>query len=217
MGSNGSGVTVSDVSVVAIPAPDAESTRAVRVSIRRIAGRESELSELFYQHLFKMIPEVRRLFPDDMTEQRARLLAALLASVDALDDPIRMESDLLAMGEVHYYRGIEDHQYQYVAHALIRSVRELIPYEWSSELSSAWIAVYTWMITHMVTGAQYARAQAEAGLAARPAVHLDASSYQHTAQQAVQIPGPARFPAPPSATVNDQSRSSLSGLFRRNR
>ena len=70
MGEIESGVTVSDTSVMTIPAPDAASTRAVRVSIRRLRGREDELSELFYQHLFKMMPEVRRMFPDDLAIRR---------------------------------------------------------------------------------------------------------------------------------------------------
>ena len=140
---------------------------AVRRSIALFAGREHELTQLFYRHLFSMVPEVRQLFPDDMTEQRARLLATLLASVDSLEHPEQMERDLIALGHVHYRRGLEDHQYQYVAHALVRSVRDLIPYDWSSELSSAWIGVYTWMIAHMVAGAQEARAQEAWALEAR--------------------------------------------------
>jgi hemoglobin-like flavoprotein len=143
--------------------PDNDSARMVQESIARLAGREMELTEGFYNHLFAMLPEVRVLFPEDMAEQRVRLLKALLASVDSLHDPEGMEAQLQALGEIHYYWGIADDQYQYVGHALIRTVRDVVPGDWSTWLSSAWISVYSWMTQHMVLGAKRAREYAESG------------------------------------------------------
>jgi hemoglobin-like flavoprotein len=195
---------MSDFPLAAIPRPDAESARMVQLSIRRLAGREQELTAGFYRNLFAMLPAVRPLFPEDMAEQRTRLLTALLASVDSLDDPAGMESRLQALGAIHYQRGIADDQYQYVAHALVRTVRDVVPGDWSTWLSSAWISVFSWMIAHMVLGAQLARARAEAGARqpdparqpnpARPQVF---SPEQHAAQG---HPGPGEqlrqpFPA----------------------
>jgi len=148
------------------------------------------LADLFYHHLFILIPEARRLFNEDMSEQRMRLLSALLASVDSLDDPEQMERSLVHLGSVHYHRGLEDHQYMFVAHALVRSMRDLIPYDWSSELSSAWIDVYAWMIANMVAGAQQTRTRIEAGLATPgPTTSPHQDSYP------APVPTPAAVPA----------------------
>jgi hemoglobin-like flavoprotein len=156
---------MSDLTPPEIARPDADSARMVQRSIAHLAGRELQLTEGFYNHLFAMLPEARALFPDDMAEQRGRLLKALLSSVQALDDPAGMEARLQALGEIHFYRGIADDQYQYVGHALIRTVRDVVPADWSTWLSSAWISVYSWMIQHMVVGAKRARAHAESGSA----------------------------------------------------
>jgi hemoglobin-like flavoprotein len=139
---------------------DPRSVRLVQDSVRLLRGQEQRLAVIFYGHLFELVPEARRLFPADMGEQHQRLLAALLAAVESLDDPGRMERELLSLGEEHYHRGVEDHQFQYVAHALIRAVRELLPGDWSSSVSSAWVGLYTWMTTFMVAGSRRARGRA---------------------------------------------------------
>jgi len=136
-------------------APD--SIALVRSSTRKLRGQEPQLAELFYAQLFGMAPDLRRLFPTDMGGQRLRLLDALLATIDGLDDPGAMERRLLALGADHYHRGVKEEQFQYVPHALVRSVRELQPAEWSSSLSSAWIGLYSWMIEHLAAGCRAAR------------------------------------------------------------
>lgn len=172
---------MSDLTPPEIARPDADSARMVQRSIAHLAGRELQLTEGFYRHLFAMLPEARALFPDDMAEQRGRLLQALLSSVQSLDDPEGMEARLQALGEIHYYRGIADDQYQYVGHALIRTVRDVVPADWSTWLSSAWISVYSWMIQHMVVGAKRARAHAESGSAE---ASFEAAQHRYAAVQA---------------------------------
>jgi hemoglobin-like flavoprotein len=137
---------------------DPDSITLVRASVRDLRGHEARLAELFYDQLFRMVPEVRRLFPVDMGEQHLRLLHALLSTIDGLDDPEAMERRLLALGADHYRRGVEEEQFLYVPHALVRAVRELQTSDWSSSLSSAWIGLYSWMIEHLAAGCRAARA-----------------------------------------------------------
>jgi hemoglobin-like flavoprotein len=133
----------------------------VQESIALLAGHELELAQGFYGHLFDLLPEVRALFPDGVAEQRIRLLKALLALMESLDAPELVESRLQVLGEIHYHRGIADDQYQYVGYALIRTVRDIFPEDWSTWLSSAWIGVSSWMIQHVVAGAKRASTMAK--------------------------------------------------------
>jgi hemoglobin-like flavoprotein len=181
---------MSDLTSPEIARPDDDSARMVQESIARLAGREMELTEGFYNHLFAMLPEVRVLFPEDMAEQRVRLLKALLASVDSLHDPEGMEAQLQALGEIHYYRGIADDQYQYVGHALIRTVRDIVPGDWSTWLSSAWISVYSWMTQHMVFGAKRAREHVESGVSDAYPSPYPAQAHQAPAYEVQERPPP---------------------------
>jgi hemoglobin-like flavoprotein len=142
---------------------DQRSIDLVRRSVDGLRGQERHMADLFYGHLFRMVPEARRLFPADMSDQHLRLLEALLLAVDGLDDPAAMEARLLSLGEDQFARGVEERHLQYVAHALVRAVRELQPAEWSSSLSSAWIGLYSWMIGHMVAGFRRAGLRASSG------------------------------------------------------
>ncbi|MEJ2578251.1 MAG: globin domain-containing protein [Kineosporiaceae bacterium] len=147
--------------VPGVPRPDAESTRVVQEAVGRLSDRVPELGVYFYRHLFAMIPEVRPMFPDNMADQRLRLVRALLNAVYAIGDPVRAEVELQRLGEIHYYRGVREDQYQYVPHALLRALRDLSPGEFSTWQSSAWISVYSWMTAHMVAGARRAQLREE--------------------------------------------------------
>ncbi len=153
---------------VDVPRPDEESARIVQQSVARLGNHLPALGEAFYRHLFAMLPEVRPLFPEEMADQRQRLLQALLTSVNSLHDPAAMEGRLQQLGESHYQWGILEDQYQYVAHALVRALRDINAGDWSTWVSSAWISVYSWMIAHMVAGARRARLRDEARAAAHP-------------------------------------------------
>jgi hemoglobin-like flavoprotein len=149
---------------VDVPRPDAESTRIVQTAVRRLAPRIPELGEAFYRHLFGLLPEVRDLFPEDMENQRQRLVESLLSSVYALHDPAGMEVTLQRLGATHHRRRVKEDHYQYVPHALLRAVRDISPGDFSTWESSAWISVYSWMVAHMVAGARQARLLEERGL-----------------------------------------------------
>lgn len=146
---------------VTVSRPDVDSTRVVQAAVHRLMPRVTELGVAFYRHLFGMLPEVRPLFPDDMVDQRQRLVEALLSAVHSLHDPQGMEVALQQLGETHYHRGVREDQYQYVPHALLRAVRDLAPGNFSTWESSAWISVYSWMVAHMVVGARRARMREE--------------------------------------------------------
>lgn len=93
-----------------------------------LAGADTRvLVERFYETLFEMAPNVRPLFPDDMTEQNSRLGGALvaLATYFKTDDPEAMQTlyqSLQTMGWAHKRftpePGLEE--YETVRVALVR-------------------------------------------------------------------------------------------------
>ena len=58
----------------------------VQTSFAKVAPISDKAAELFYGRLFEIAPQVRELFPDDMTDQRNKLMATLAVVVKGLSD-----------------------------------------------------------------------------------------------------------------------------------
>lgn len=128
----------------------------VRSSCRAVADRPVRLAEVFYAHLFEMVPDVRAMFPDDLTHQMQKMTDALLGAIAELDadDTSALEVELHRLGARHRTRfGVQPAHYMYIGHALTRAVRDVAGPGYSGSLSSSWIAVYQWVAAHMMAGA----------------------------------------------------------------
>jgi hemoglobin-like flavoprotein len=133
---------------------DADTVALVRESCQWLPSDPGALTRRFYELLFDLAPQVRPMFPEDLSEQSDRLLQALLAAVAALDHPVDAERQLRRLGAAHRTRyGVTEEMYVYVGHALIRAVREVTGTT-SVSVSSAWAAVYEWLAAHMIDGAR---------------------------------------------------------------
>lgn len=138
---------------------------AVQRSCRAVADRPVRLAEVFYRHLFEMAPATRALFAADMSEQMQKMTDTLLTAITQLltYDTADLEVTLHRLGREHYDRyGVEPDHYLYIAHALNRAVRDVAGWDYTSYLSSCWIALSQWVTRHMITGARAAMAVAAA-------------------------------------------------------
>jgi hemoglobin-like flavoprotein len=141
--------------------PDAQTIEIARESCAAVADRPAQLAECFYEHLFELAPQVRAMFPADMSIQHERMSRTLVDAVRAADDPAAVERLLQRMGAAHgrNHSVVAEH-YPYVGRALVRAVRDLSP-GWSTAVGSAWVQVYEWMAAHMVLGAENSAAHTE--------------------------------------------------------
>ncbi len=63
-----------------------EDVKLVQESFAKVAPISATAAELFYGRLFEIAPQVRAMFPDDMTEQRKKLMATLAIVVNGLNN-----------------------------------------------------------------------------------------------------------------------------------
>ena len=63
-----------------------EQITLVQQSFAKVAPISEAASALFYDRLFEVAPSVRRMFPEDMTEQRKKLMGMLAAVVSGLSN-----------------------------------------------------------------------------------------------------------------------------------
>jgi hemoglobin-like flavoprotein len=130
----------------------------VRRSCLALPSDQVELAREFYRQLFEMAPHARDMFAPDMTEQNERLLSAILAAVRHLDRPELVEDHLRRWGVGHRrMHGVTDDLYPFVAHSLVRALRQIFGHL-DTSVGSAWLAVYEWMAAVMIDGADSADA-----------------------------------------------------------
>jgi len=145
--------------------PDA--VEQVRKSYARLAATERQLSAGFYERMFAASPNLRHLFPQDLTVLQGHFEAALalvvrnLAEVDGLSDALR------DLGAQHVHWGARPEDYVTAREALVGAIGSLSP-SWTPELEEHWRAAVTAIIVPMIEGAAVHTAMAAERLAAEP-------------------------------------------------
>ena len=100
-------------------------------------------AELFYGRLFELDPSLKALFPNDMMEQGKKLMKMIATAVNGLDRLTEIVPAVEALGERHVGYGVKDEHYDTVGEALIWTLATGLGDEFTDEVESAWVTVYT--------------------------------------------------------------------------
>jgi nitric oxide dioxygenase len=127
--------------------------KIVQDSFAKVAPISEKAAELFYGRLFEIAPQVRAMFPDDMTEQRKKLMATLAIVVNGLNnlDTILPAASALAKRHVSY--GAEAAHYPVVGQALLWTLEQGLGPSWTPEVAAAWTGAYTTLSEFMISEA----------------------------------------------------------------
>jgi nitric oxide dioxygenase len=130
-----------------------EQIKLVQDSFAKVAPISGKAAELFYGRLFEIAPQVRAIFPDDMTEQRKKLMATLAIVVNGLNnlDTILPAASALAKRHVSY--GAEAAHYPVVGQALLWTLEQGLGPSWTPEVAAAWSGAYTTLSGFMISEA----------------------------------------------------------------
>jgi len=98
---------------------------------------------LFYDRLFALDASLRPLFADtDMAEQRRKLMQALAAVVNGLDNLEPLIPVLETLGRNHVRYGVIDRHYDTVGAALLWTLEQGLKDAWTPAAKAAWITAY---------------------------------------------------------------------------
>jgi len=89
-----------------------EQVMLVQESFKKVQPIAMQAADLFYGRLFEIAPEVRKLFPEDLTEQKRKLMAMLgtaVANLHRVDEIVPAVQDL---GRRHAGYGVTAEQYK---------------------------------------------------------------------------------------------------------
>jgi hemoglobin-like flavoprotein len=127
--------------------------KSIRKCYQLIAGKEDIVTLVFYNRLFHKNPELRALFPGEMTEQAKKLadvLKIVHASIDRLDS---LRPTLRSMGAKHLGYGVKHQYYEKFKQALIETLQETAGTHFNSVMEEAWSTLLGQVSEEMQSGA----------------------------------------------------------------
>ena len=133
--------------------------KLVQDSLAKVAPISEQAAVLFYGRLFEVAPSVRAMFPDDMTEQRKKLMATLAVVVGGLTNLEAVLPAASALAKRHVNYGAKPEHYPVVGGALLWTLEKGLGDAWTPDVAEAWTAAYGTLSGYMIQEA-YGRAQA---------------------------------------------------------
>ena len=130
-----------------------EQIKLVQDSFAKVAPISEKAAELFYGRLFEIAPQVRAMFPDDMTEQRKKLMATLAIVVNGLNNLDAILPAASALAKRHVAYGAQPAHYPVVGQALLWTLEQGLGSSWTPDVAAAWTGAYTTLSEFMISEA----------------------------------------------------------------
>lgn len=115
----------------------------VQSSWSKVTPIADTAAELFYGKLFELDPTARELFPEDISEQKKKLMQTLAVCVNGLNDLGEIVPAVQALGKRHVGYKVRDEQYETVGAALLWTLEKGLGSDFTPATASAWTTVYT--------------------------------------------------------------------------
>jgi hemoglobin-like flavoprotein len=130
-----------------------EQVQVVQQSFRLLAPRASEATDIFYGELFRIAPDTRRLFPNDMTDHKGKFVQMLATVVKCLDNVSGISEHIADLGRRHAGYDVRESDYDLVGEALLSMLHRLLGPRFTPEIRDAWAAAYSMLARIMKEGA----------------------------------------------------------------
>lgn len=129
-----------------------ESIARLKSSLSAVSAQPRALAARFYERLFAATPDLRPLFPADMTSLEGHFEAALALVIRNLDDMAALQEPLRDLGVQHVHWGAKPEDYALVRDALVGAIKASSS-EWNEALEADWRHAITAIAVPMLQGA----------------------------------------------------------------
>ena len=127
--------------------------KLVQTSFAQVAPIAATAADLFYGRLFEIAPQVRAMFPDDLSEQKKKLMAMLGTAVAGLSHLDTLMPAVQALGRRHGGYGVKAQHYASVGSALLWTLEKGLGEAFTPEVKDAWATTYIVLSTTMMNAA----------------------------------------------------------------
>ena len=130
-----------------------DQVKLVQQSFAKLAPIADQAAVMFYDRLFEVAPQVKAMFPADLTEQRRKLMATLSAVVNGLGTLESVLPAASALARRHVSYGAKAEHYPVVGGALLWTLERGLGDGWTTEVADAWTAAYGTLSGFMISEA----------------------------------------------------------------
>jgi hemoglobin-like flavoprotein len=130
-----------------------DQVKLVQQSFSKVAPISDQAAILFYDRLFEVAPQVKSMFPTDMSEQRKKLMATLAVVVGGLSDLPSILPAASALAKRHVSYGAKPEHYPVVGSALLWTLEKGLGDGWTPEVATAWTTAYGTLSGFMISEA----------------------------------------------------------------
>ncbi|MES2627256.1 MAG: globin domain-containing protein [Pseudomonadota bacterium] len=131
---------------------DQPTKELLRASIALLPTDAINSTAIFYERLFELAPEVRELFPADLSLQAQKLLDTLFWVVRYLNRPEELLPALHALGERHAGYNVKVDHYAAVGSSLLWMFQQCLGDQFTDDMEEAWINAYAFISAEMERG-----------------------------------------------------------------
>ena len=130
-----------------------DQVNLVQQSFAKVAPISEQAAVIFYDRLFEIAPQVKAMFPADMTEQRKKLMATLAVVVGGLGNLESVLPAARALAIRHVGYGAKAEHYPVVGAALLWTLEKGLGAAWTPDVAQAWTAAYATLSGYMISQA----------------------------------------------------------------
>jgi hemoglobin-like flavoprotein len=130
-----------------------DQVKLIQDSFAKVAPISEQAAVLFYDRLFEIASQVKAMFPDDMTEQRRKLMMMLAAVVNGLGNLESILPAASALAKRHVGYGAKAEHYPVVGAALLWTLEQGLGDGWTPERAEAWNTAYGTLSGYMISEA----------------------------------------------------------------
>ena len=127
--------------------------KLVQESFAKVVPIADTAADLFYGRLFEIAPHIRTMFPDDLTEQKKKLMAMLGTVVAGLGRIDTLMPAVRALGQSHAQYGVTSAHFAPVGVALLWTLKKGLGDAFTPEVRQAWATAYSVLSQAMIASA----------------------------------------------------------------
>lgn len=120
-----------------------QQVELVQSSFRKVVPIAGTAADLFYDRLFELAPAVRPMFPQDLGEQKKKLIGMLATAVNSLHKLDTIVPAVQDLGRRHKRYGVTAEHYTPVGAALLWTLEKGLGEAFTPDVKGAWTEAYT--------------------------------------------------------------------------
>ncbi len=130
----------------------------IKESGKAVQDLGEQVAAHFYETMFQHYPEVRKMFPGDMSAQRVRLFNSVVMIASNIDNTEMLVPYLKELGVNHIQYDTRPEHYPIVGKSLLLTLKHFLGPAWTAEMAESWVEAYNLAATVCIQAASDAMA-----------------------------------------------------------